>query len=372
MKNVFSVLVLVIISLLSVSIGGCDSDEEVKPAPVRFVAADPPSGSTIQPDATITITFDDAPNNVVVNPGRATTAGRRTVEIAGPFTAGAVTIAISWDGGSHAVNYTVVVPEPGTEGMVRIPAGEFEMGSNDPEADKDEQPVHTIYVDAFYMDQHEVTNLEYQQFVLANPRWQKNRIDARFQPIKGKYLAAWNGNEYPGGKAKHPVTSVSWYAAMAYAVWLGKRLPTEAEWEYAARGGLSGKKYPWGDGIDSRKANYGRNVGRTTPVGKYPPNGYGLHDMAGNVREWCLDQYDADFYSRSPLSNPLAGTHSIDWLINNFTSVKSNEFDNTTDRVLRDSSWFRVPNTLRVANRIGSIPTTTISECGFRCVRSIP
>ena len=367
MKNEFSVSVLVIISILSSSMGGCDSDE-VKPNPVNFVSANPPSGSTIQPDTTITITFDDAPGNVVVNPGRATTTGRRTVEISGPFTFGALTIAITWDGGSHVLNYTVVVPEPGLEGMVLIPAGEFQMGSNDPEADKDEQPVHTVYVDAFYMDQHEVTNSEYQQFVLANPRWQKNRIDERFDVLRN-HLRDWNGNDYPAGKSKHPVQGVSWYAAMACAVWLGKRLPTEAEWEYAARGGLSGKKYPWGDVIDPRKANYGDNVGSTTPVGKYPPNGYGLYDMVGNVQEWCLDQYDSDFYSRSPLNNPLSGTNSIDWLINNFTNVKSNEFDRTTYRVFRGSSWFRVPATLRVANRVGSTPAIAMTELGFRCVR---
>ena len=346
----------------------CDSDE-VKPNPVNFVSANPPSGSTIQPDTTITITFDDAPGNVVVNPGRATTTGRRTVEISGPFTFGALTIAITWDGGSHVLNYTVVVPEPGLEGMVLIPAGEFQMGSNDPEADKDEQPVHTVYVDAFYIDQHEVTNLEYQKFVLANPRWQKNRIDKRFH--SATYLSDWNGNEYPAGKSKHPVQDVSWYAAMAYAVWLGKRLPTEAEWEYAARGGLSGKKYPWGDLIDPQRANYG-NVGGTTPVGKYRPNGYGLYDMAGNVKEWCLDEYNEDFYSRSPRKNPLSGTHSIDWLINNFTDVKPNEGDVKIYRVLRGGSMVNDPRHLRVAFRVGVTPAFSIYDFGFRCVKAIP
>ena len=264
MKNVFSVSVLVIIGLVSVSMVGCDSDE-VKPNPVNFIAADPPSGSTIHPDTTITVTFDDAPGKVIVNPGRATISGRRTVEISGPFTVGALTITVSWGGASRMLNYTVE-PDPVPEGMVLIPAGEFQMGSNDPEARESEQPVHTVYVDAFYMDQHEVTNSEYQKFVFANPSWQKNRIDKRFNLLK-TYLAHWNGNDYPAGKSDHPVTYVSWYAAVAYAVWLGKRLPTEAEWEYAARGGLSGKKYPWGDVIDPRKANYGRNVGRTTPWG---------------------------------------------------------------------------------------------------------
>ena len=138
-------------------------------------------------------------------------------------------------------------PKPDTppppEGMVPIPAGEFQMGSVDPEAANDEQPVHTVYVNAFFMDKYETTNSEYQKFVLANPHWGKDQIDKAFHD--GDYLKQWNGNAYPIGKANHPVSGVSWYAAMAYALWKGKRLPTEAEWEYAARGGLAGQKYPW-------------------------------------------------------------------------------------------------------------------------------
>ena len=124
----------------------------------------------------------------------------------------------------------VAPPDPSKpivpKGMVSIPAGEFQMGSNNPEAQDDEQPVHTVYVNAFFMDEHEVTNLEYQKFLLANPHWQRNQIDSEFHD--GEYLKLWSGkrgSEKPKGKADHPVVYVSWYAAMAYAGWVGKRLP---------------------------------------------------------------------------------------------------------------------------------------------------
>ena len=274
----------------------------------------------------------------------------------------------------------VAPPDPskpiGPQGMVSIPAGEFQMGSNAPEAENDEQPVHTVYVDAFFMDEHKVTNLEYQKFLLANPQWQRDEIDSKFH--NGKYLKLWRGirgNDYPKGKADHPVVYVSWYAAMAYAEWVGKRLPTEAEWEYAARGGLAGKKYPWGDDdlifagqrgdvfdVDLSKANVGR-IGDTTAVGKYPPNGYGLYDMAGNVWEWCLDKYNKDFYSMSPRENPLSGADSVDWVINNFTSVQ-------TTRVLRGSSWSSPWWSLRITRRRSNRALFTSDDFGFRCVIS--
>ena len=208
--------------------------------------------------------------------------------------------------------------------MVLIPAWSFEMGSADADADDDEGPVHTVHLDAFYMDTYEVTNAQFKAFVDANPLWQKDNIAARFH--KGDYLDEWLGNAYPAGKANHPVVSVSWYAAMVYAAWAGKRLPTEAEWEYAARGGLAGKKYPWGDDEPTpADANYGivGEVGDATPVGQYPANGYGLYDMAGNVMEWCLNEYDEDFYAASANSrNPIAGGKTIQWLRENFTRVR--------------------------------------------------
>ena len=132
--------------------------------------------------------------------------------------------------------------------MVLIPAGEFLMGSDDDEADYGEKPVHSVYVDAFYMDKYLVTNARYKVFVDANPQWRKDLIPDAYH--NGSYLHFWNSGSYPDGEGNHPVTWVSWYAAMAYAHWAGKRLPTEAEWEKAARGGLVGMKYPWGNTID--------------------------------------------------------------------------------------------------------------------------
>ena len=250
--------------------------------------------------------------------------------------------------------------------MVLIPAGEFQMGSNGPEASDDEQPVHTVYVDAFYMDRYEVTNAQYKRFVDANPSWGKGRIDMRF--CNGFYLNDWNGNDYPDGKANHPVKNVGWYEAMAYAKWAGKRLPTEAEWEYAARGGLSGKKYPWGDVFDSDKADYTESIlqmSETKPVGNFPPNGYGLYDMAGNVQEWCLDEYDEGFYSRSPRRNPFPGADSVDWVIRNFTNVNRN-----TSCVLRGGSWLDDPENLRVATRYRASRFFSALTYGFRCVKA--
>ena len=261
------------------------------------------------------------------------------------------------------------------EGMVLIPAGTFEMGSEDEDAYSDEQPVHTVHLDAFYMDKHEVTHAEFKVFVDANPQWQKDNIDDRFHDaILDVYLIDWSGTDYPVGKADHPVVYVTWYAAMAYAKWAGKRLPTEAEWEYAARGGLAGKRYPRGDTITPADANYddhvgdtnfGDIVGDTTPVGQYPANGYGLYDMAGNVWEWCLDKYDADFYAVSDNSrNPIAGGESIQWLRDNFISTSGG-------RVWRGGGWNVPAWYLRVAVRRSGPGLESEWNLGFRCVKDV-
>ncbi len=249
--------------------------------------------------------------------------------------------------------------------MVLIPAGEFQMGSKEAESGRDEQPVHTVHLDAFYIDKYEVTNAEYAAFLNAKGKhieggiklFDLNDSDARIEYVDDRYQAK-------AGYGNHPVIEVSWYGAMAYAVWSGKRLPTEAEWEKAARGGLAGKKYAWGDSIDASKANYHSDVKDTMPVGSYPPNGYGLYDMTGNVWEWCLDAYDSHVYTSSPRRNPIVGAESIATIINNFTTIKSS-------RVLRGGSWFYSAPYLRVSYRDRDTPRITYTLFGFRCVKAV-
>ncbi|MBM3238448.1 NACHT domain-containing protein [Candidatus Poribacteria bacterium] len=246
------------------------------------------------------------------------------------------------------------------EGMALIPAGEFQMGSHD--GGNNEKPLHTVYLNAFYIDVYPVTNTQYRKF-----------IEATGHP-KPQY---WNDESF--NQPQQPVVGVTWYDAMAYAEWSGKRLPTEAEWEKAARGGLVGKKYPWGDEEpNDKKANYAENVGKTTPVGSYPPNGYGLYDMAGNVWEWCLDEYKEDFYKTSPQNNPLAGL-SLFELLANYQNIETRRvlrggrWSSETEYVLRGGKWIRDsrssdPNCLRVALRNWYLPVSRHVNDGFRCV----
>ena len=383
MKILFGLLGIVLVSLSIVYIVSCgtrEDDDEI--TPVGLVSAEPADGSTIDANGIITVIFTDIPGNVSVNVGIVKRAGT-TITISGPFNLGPLALTITWDDGTQTLTYTVATPKPGItepvleteqepilepepilpDGMVLIPEGEFKMGSNDGGADADEQPVHTVHLNAFYIDANEVTNGEFKDFVLANPRWQKDRINEKFHD--GSYLKDWNGNNYPLGERDHPVRYVSWYAAMAYAVGVDKRLPTEAEWEKAARGGLDKKQYPWGNGINLNRANYGKRLGETTPVGDYPPNDYGIYDIAGNVWEWCLDGYEADFYANSPRRNPTAGANNIEEIVN--------DFENIADfRVIRGGGWNSNPEWLRAANRHGTSPAYAgIGALGFRCAKSV-
>ena len=268
----------------------------------------------------------------------------------------------------HALSNTFVpdgidVPDD----MVYIPAGEFQMGSEHADAEEDEQPIHTVFVNAFLIDKYPVTNRKFIDFLHTNPEWRKPDflnylISSHFHD--GSYLKDWQMNMYPPGKGDHPVTQVSWYAAMAYAESVGKRLPTEAEWERAARGGLDDKHYSWGNVEDFAKADEYLNAEDTLPIGLTPANNYGLYDMCGNVWEWCLDAYNEDFYNDAPQNNPFYGPNSIEWVVENCSSI-------TIERVLRGGPWGFDALGARVSQRLRSAPTDTLSTYSFRCVKYI-
>jgi formylglycine-generating enzyme required for sulfatase activity len=182
--------------------------------------------------------------------------------------------------------------------MVLVPAGEFWMGRTHTnsleqaiilERDRrDDQPAHKLHVDGFFIDTREVTNAEYATFVA---------VTGAAKPWH------WPGGKVGAAEEKLPVVNVNWAEAHDYCRSVGKRLPTEAEWERAARGGLDRKRYPWGDDRPVGRAHTGSPNGPTA-VGSFPPNAYGLFDMAGNVWEWTSDWYERDFYSVSPDRNP--------------------------------------------------------------------
>ncbi|MEW5868753.1 MAG: SUMF1/EgtB/PvdO family nonheme iron enzyme [Chloroflexota bacterium] len=226
--------------------------------------------------------------------------------------------------------------------MVLIPAGEFQMGSES--GNSDEKPVHTVYLDDYYIDVYEVTNARYIECVTAV------RCDPPDES-KSYTRSSYYGNpEY----ADYPVIYVTWEMADTYCQWRGGRLPTEAEWEKAARGGLENELYPWGDEAPTcKQANFNGSgcVGDTSPVGSYVPNGYGLYDMAGNVWEWVQDWYLESFYGSSRRDNP--------------TGPASGE-----SRVLRGGGWYDNERGLRVADRSRIAPADSYNYFGFRCARS--
>ena len=261
-----------------------------------------------------------------------------------------------------------------TPGMARIPAGVWEIGISESDVSRiasatqmdhldllrASAPRHRVKLDAFEIDRFEVTNDDFRKFLLDNPSWQPDRIDPKLH--NGQYLHDWKGLEYPSGTARHPVVNVSWYAAMAYARWAGKRLPTEAEWEVAARGGSSTAIYPWGDRPpDSTLANYGAaKLGHVVDVGRYPPNGYGLCDMAGNAWEYMLDEYAP--YLAGELRNPVAGGP---------VACGTPDCGVSTRRVIRGGSWGGSPVNLWVGYRDSHPPNGAGDHVGFRCARSV-
>jgi len=253
---------------------------------------------------------------------------------------------------------TIRCEKDGAE-MVLIPAGDFQMGDalGDDNVFHNEKPVHRVYLDAFYIDKYEVTNVQYHKFVKETGYSEPEGI--AIGTGYGYGFKPWSYHPDFNGDNK-PVVCVSCYDAIEYCKWAGKRLPTEAEWEKAARGGMVGKRYPWGNRLTPDDANYTNDVKRIygpSPVDSFPPNGYGLFDMAGNVCEWCSDWYDKNYYRRSPKSNPVGP-----------------DFGN--DKIVRGGSWdygngFSYSD-LRIAYRFPHSPYACVSDIGFRCAMDVP
>jgi formylglycine-generating enzyme len=311
-------------------------------------------------------------------------------------------------------------------GMVWVPGGEFTMGTDSELGKPDEKPAHRVRVDGFWMDETHVTNARFREFVEATGyvTTAEKPLDAEemlrqsppgtpppsakdlapgalvFTPTSGpvnltrpgahrqwwKWTpgANWRHPEGPGssieGKDDHPVVQVSWHDAVAYADWAGKRLPTEAEWEYAARGGLENKPYVWGDdrptdtsiranlwqGLFPHRNTAADGYAGTSPVRAFRPNGYGLYDMSGNAWQWCSDWYQIDLYrqraGKGVIVNPAGPEKSYDPRQPNapLRAQKGGSF------LCNDAFCTRY----RPSARHGCTPDTGMSHVGFRCVMS--
>jgi formylglycine-generating enzyme required for sulfatase activity len=239
--------------------------------------------------------------------------------------------------------------------MVLVPAGEFTMGSGGKAIDEDreEAPPHQLTLPAFQIDKQEVTTALFCRFLNETGQ---TECGQGF-PFLGlpQYLPIQQvGGQWAPlpGKEQFPMTNVTWHGATIYAKWAGKRLPTEAEWEKAARGGLSHQRYPWGQELAIEAANYEDAVGKTTAVGTYPANGYGLVDMAGNVWEWCADWYEDGYYAKSPDADPQGPQKG-------------------SERILRGGCWHREAASLRCSNHYHNAPKNVVNSVGFRCARTL-
>lgn len=241
--------------------------------------------------------------------------------------------------------------------MVYVPAGAFEMGST--RGSSDERPVHTVALDAFWLDQTEVTNAQFAAFLNEHDNQPEGDLAwLNLRSTDGLIYQPGDKFRPKSGYADHPVIKVSWYGAAAYCEWVGGRLPTEAEWEYAARGPDS-LIYPWGDALDCAKGNFSSNCDPdsdelTAPVGSFPEgkSWIGAYNLSGNVWEWVADWYAKDYYTRSPKENPT-GPHKGEY------------------RVLRGGSWYDEVGSARSASRVMSDPSYTGGYLGFRCVVTI-
>jgi formylglycine-generating enzyme required for sulfatase activity len=317
-------------------------------------------------------------------------------------------------------------PAPGPapdDGMVWIPGGEFVMGSDSKLARPDEQPAHPVRVDGFWIDATEVTNAQFERFVAATgylttaeraPTVEELLANAPvgtpapppevlvagslvFTPpdaavplddVRNWWVwtpgANWRHPEGPDSdlsdRQDHPVVHVSWDDAVAYARWAGKRLPTEAEWELAARGGLSRMDYTWGNdpyqearpqanlwtGTFPHRNTATDGYARTAPVKTFPPNGHGLYDISGNVWEWCADWYDRELYRHRPPSSVTVNPQGPEQSRDPMRPFMSQRSQRGGSFLCNDSYCARY----RPSARHGCTPDTGMSHVGFRCVTS--
>ncbi|KPK31858.1 MAG: hypothetical protein AMS24_05370 [Chlamydiae bacterium SM23_39] len=234
--------------------------------------------------------------------------------------------------------------------MKIIPSGTYKRGSNN--GARDERPAHTVTISSFALDIHPVTNEQFVRFLrtLGGEKDVNNNDiirlrDSRIKKKGGSFIIE-------SGYIKHPVVGVTWYGAVAYARWVGKRLPIEVEWEIASMGGLEESIYPFGDKIDHTLANFFSSD--TTSVMSYPANGFGLYDMAGNIYEWCQDWYAYNYYDTSSQEpeNPKGPVQGV-------------------YRVLRGGCWKSLKEDLRCAHRHRNNPGAFNSTYGFRCAAEV-
>ena len=240
--------------------------------------------------------------------------------------------------------------EPLLTEMVIVSEGQYARGSN--EGNRDEMPVHQVYLDSFAVDIHPVTNEQFIRFIewMGGEKDNNNNdiirlCESRIRRNRGKL-------SIESGYSKHPIVGVTWYGAVAYAKWVGKRLPLESEWEIACLGALEGIMYPTGESIEKSQSNFFSSD--TTAVMSYAPNGYGAYDMVGNVYEWCQDWYGYNYYEASEQEpenpkGPLQGVY----------------------RVLRGGCWKSLKEDLRCSHRHRNNPGTYNRTYGFRCAADV-
>jgi formylglycine-generating enzyme required for sulfatase activity len=266
------------------------------------------------------------------------------------------------------IGTTIISPVDGMQ-MVFVPAGEFLMGASDDLAFPEEKPQHTVYLDAFWIDQTEVTNSMFAAFLNSWGNEQEGGAtwlnDANGE---GHLINSVGGWQVESGYESHPVVEVTWFGARAYCQWAGRQLPTEAQWEKAARG-TDDRIYPWGNSPTSGELGNFADVNSsyewsddtiddgyelTSPVGFYVDGAspYGALDMAGNVWEWVADWYDEAFYQYSPIENPAGPQNGV-------------------SRLIRGGSFGSNLTYIRSTNRYWAAPDVTTNSTGFRCLMNV-